>query len=552
MTPSCRKVEPGRALSSDTGPLQVGARFLDKYEICEQIGHGGQAWVYRGRHIFSAREVAIKAVHSAQGMTPELLARGKAEARALGQLDHPNIVVMHDAGVTDEGLFYIVMELLRGRSLRAALTAHGRLSVPEVLELAIQAGQALQAAHEIKLLHRDLKPDNIYLTQDNRLKVLDFGIAKLLNELGFTTCKDLDSGSLLYMSPEQVQGLPLTARSDICALGLVMFEALLGQHPSLLLFERELSQRQEPYRRPTPADIPPIQMTRLPPLLSELDPDIPLAVAQVVQRALAKAAKDRFSTMSELVSALRVCVASSGQQARVALRGVEARDLSGHTPEPAQELPISQRTTLKCGRPWAAAAPEPTFAPATTPAITAQTSAAGESPPVTRVLKQSSAGRASARRVASTDTSRAARRVATASVRNAVIGGCLFGAALGSAGALAYFGPSGSGAPQAQAELNAPASSAVSTQAVVASLSPATAADTAEAAPARDARPVAAPSSVAARSASAPSAPSTQPAAAATLRATRASASELSATKPVTAQVGRAKPIHGGRPIYGE
>jgi eukaryotic-like serine/threonine-protein kinase len=100
---------------AEPGPLRIGDTFLDKYQICERIGHGGQAWVYRGQHIFTAREVAIKIVHSPYGMTRETLVRGKSEARALGKLDHPNIVVMHDAGVTDEGSFYIVMELLRGR-----------------------------------------------------------------------------------------------------------------------------------------------------------------------------------------------------------------------------------------------------------------------------------------------------------------------------------------------------------------------------------------------------------------------------------------------------
>jgi eukaryotic-like serine/threonine-protein kinase len=185
------------------GPLRIGARFLEKYQIRGQIGRGGQAWVYHGQHIFTAREVAIKIVHSARGMTHEMLERGKAEARALGRLDHPNIVVMHDAGVTDDGSFYIVMELLRGRSLRSALAAHGRFTIEEVLHLAIQAADGVQVAHESELIHRDLTPDNIYLTGGNRVKVLDFGIAKVLNEIGFTTHKDIVMGSILYMSPEQ-------------------------------------------------------------------------------------------------------------------------------------------------------------------------------------------------------------------------------------------------------------------------------------------------------------------------------------------------------------
>src|SRR6187551_2341528 len=155
---TARMAEPDGPPVERTGPLHVAQRFLDKYQIKEQIGRGGQAWVYHGQHIFTGREVAIKIVHSPRGMTREMLERGKAEARALGRLDHPNIVVMHDAGVTDDGLFYIVMELLRGRSLRSALAAHGRFSVDEVLDLSISIAEALQAAHEIELVHRDLTP----------------------------------------------------------------------------------------------------------------------------------------------------------------------------------------------------------------------------------------------------------------------------------------------------------------------------------------------------------------------------------------------------------
>ena len=282
-------------------------------------------------------------------MTREMLERGKSEARALGKLDHPNIVVMHDAGVTDDGLFYIVMELLRGRSLRAALAAHGRFGVEEVLQLSIQSAEALQVAHEFGLIHRDLTPDNIYLTRDNRVKVLDFGIAKVLNEIGFTTHKDIVMGSILYMSPEQVQGFPLTPRSDICALGLMMFEMLTGTHPSLLLFEQDLRERNEPHRRATLADIPPIQAHRMPPLLSELDPNIPMQLAQLVRRAIAKDPDDRFSSMREFVSEIRACQETFCREAPITLRRASHRDLSCHLVEAAEEPPDSQRKTPRRG-----------------------------------------------------------------------------------------------------------------------------------------------------------------------------------------------------------
>ena len=456
---SSRVLGADDAPSDQAGPLRIGARFLDKYEIKKQIGRGGQAWVYLGQHIFTAREVAIKVVHSSRGMTREMLERGKAEARALGKLDHPNIVVMHDAGVTDDGLFYIVMELLRGRSLRSALAAHRRFAVDEVLQLAMQAAEAVQVAHEIGLIHRDLTPDNIYLTRDNRVKVLDFGIAKVLNEIGFTTHKDIVMGSILYMSPEQVQGLPLSPRSDICALGLMMFEMLIGKHPILLVFERDLQERSEPLRRAMLAEIPPIQMNRMPPMLSELDSSIPMHLAQVVHRAIAKNAEARFSTMRDFVSALRVCRETLGSEAPIALERTGQRDLSLRVAGESDEPPASQRATPRRGLTWdGAGALTPVPSRDDLLAVTAAIRAVAAS-------EEASSRSAPARTVA-------ARR-SPAWVRNAIIASCLFGAALATLGALKHFegqNPVAPEAPQLGTLVIGPTST---TNAVVASLSPA-------------------------------------------------------------------------------
>jgi len=457
-----RTAGPEQAPLEQAGPLQVGARFLDKYEIKQQIGRGGQACVYLGQHIFTGREVAIKVIHSARGMTRETLERGKAEARALGRLDHPNIVVMHDAGVTDEGLFYIVMELLRGRSLRSALAAHGRFGVEEVLHLVSSTAEALQAAHEVALIHRDLTPDNVYLTRNNRVKVLDFGIAKVLNEFGFTTHKDIVMGSILYMSPEQVQGLPLGPRSDICALGLVMFEMLIGKHPSLLLFERNLRERNEAPRRPTFAEIPPIQMNQTPPLLSELDPNIPPYLAQLVHRAIAKDPEDRFPTMRDFASAIRACHETFCREAPPTLRRTAERDLSLHSDGESEESPASQRATPRLGlvsdgpgslTPAAERGALPDTATTTTTTTTTTEAAAA------------------------LDDHRSARRAASTgrpivSVRNGIVGVCLFSAALGSLGTVRHF-DAGRVAPQARAEHRAVTAATVATNSVLASLSPA-------------------------------------------------------------------------------
>lgn len=451
---SARRVEVEESPADQSGPLLVGARFLEKYRIRKQIGRGGQAWVYLGEHIFTGREVAIKIAHSARGMTQEMLERGRAEARALGKLDHPNIVVMHDAGVTDDGSFYIVMELLRGRSLRSALWAHGHFSIREVLDLATSVADAVQAAHEIGLIHRDLTPDNVYLTRNNRVKVLDFGIAKMLNEIGFTTHKDIVMGSILYMSPEQVQGLALTPRSDVCALGLMMFEMLLGNHPSLLIFERDLREREQPPRRAALADIPPIQAHRTPPLLSELDANIPLDLAQVVSRAIAKDPEQRFATMREFSAAIRACKETYIGEAPITLRQIAERDLSqrmdGESPEP----PSSQRVTPRRGLIWdgdVSVTPVPLQAELGSTTAVSASVARGRESFVTR---------------------RSARRRPVSALSKGLTALCVGAVALGSLGALRYLDASPRSAPATTALATA-VTTPSTPNSMLASLSPA-------------------------------------------------------------------------------
>jgi serine/threonine-protein kinase len=451
---SVPRVETHAAVGEQGGPLRVGARFLDKYRIREQIGRGGQAWVYHGEHIFTGREVAIKIVHSPRGMTQEMFERGKSEARALGKLDHSNIVVMHDAGVTEDGLFYIVMELLRGRSLRSALLAHGRFAIEEVLNLAVSVADAVHAAHEIGLIHRDLTPDNVYLTRNNRVKVLDFGIAKMLNEIGFNTNKDIVMGSILYMSPEQVQGLSLTPRSDICALGLLMYEMLLGKHPSLLLFERDLLERNEPHRRAALADIPPIQAHRVPPLLSELDPNIPQDLAQVVSRAIAKDPEERFATMREFVSALRACQEAYSGEGPITLKRGASRDLSLRREGESEEPPSSQRATPRRGLIWDGAV-------SLTPV-----------PPQDLAITGSISGSLVARDGDFVTQRSARRRRSVAWLRVGVLTVCFCATALASFSAIRYLDASHRSASRAPALLGVPTEGTAPRHPMLASLSP--------------------------------------------------------------------------------
>ncbi|MGE5784620.1 MAG: serine/threonine-protein kinase, partial [Myxococcales bacterium] len=213
------------------GPLKLGSR-LRKYEIRQLIGQGGYASVYRARDTILKRDVAIKVIHRIGGVTDDMLRRGQAEAVFLNKTRHPGIVEVYDADVTDGGLFYIVMELLVGRSLHDVLHEHRRLAVEEALSLVVQVADAVNAAHQLGAIHRDLKPENIFVLSGNTTKILDFGIAKFVNDVGAkTTAKDALQGSVLYMSPEHVQGIKVGTRTDIYALGIILYRALLGEHP---------------------------------------------------------------------------------------------------------------------------------------------------------------------------------------------------------------------------------------------------------------------------------------------------------------------------------
>jgi serine/threonine protein kinase len=282
---------------SQDGPLRIGETFLGKYEIRKFIGRGGFARVYHGINHFMGSHVAIKVIWRPGGVDKDAQRRGQAEAQILNQLRHENIVQIIDAGMTD-GLLYIVMELLDGRSLRELLLEHRRLSVEEVLALAAQIAGGVHAAHEIGVIHRDLKPENVYVRADNRVKVLDFGIAKLSGGASWTTQKGMAHGTAFYMSPEQIQDLPLTPASDMYSLGIIMYEALIGHHPIRALL---------PSASPNIWAVAHIVINKELPLLDAVDPRVPHAVAAVVKRAIHKEPKSRFGSMKEFAAALREC-----------------------------------------------------------------------------------------------------------------------------------------------------------------------------------------------------------------------------------------------------
>ena len=275
-------------------PFKPGDVF-EKYRIVNLIGRGGSAFVYHGYQEFLDRHVAIKVIPGKANHGEEYRRRARAEATVLSRLRHPNVVRVFDAGVSEDGSFiYIVMEKLEGRTLREVLYALGALNVPETLLIGAQICDAVEAAHRLGVIHRDLKPENIFVEAGNHANVLDFGIAKFRGAGFATTAKHRWQGTALYMSPEHLQGKGVSERSDIYALGTMLYEALSGGHPCLNGIET-----------PSIQDIAWIQIGHVPPLLTQVVPTIPDFVARIVQRAIAKLPEHRFGSMLELGVALR-------------------------------------------------------------------------------------------------------------------------------------------------------------------------------------------------------------------------------------------------------
>src|ERR1700733_9692995 len=276
--------------------LTTGSR-LGLYEITAAIGAGGMGEVYRARDSQLGRNVAIKVLPSFLSADPDRLRRFEQEARAAAPLNHPNILVVFQLG-THDGVPYLVSELLEGSTLREPLQP-GALPVRKAIDYGVQITRGLAAAHEKGIVHRDLKPENVFVTKDGRVKILDFGLARLLPQRGEVevnapTLSDLtDPGTVMgtvgYMSPEQVRGKPADHRADIFAFGAMLYEMLTGKRA---------------FKKPTSAEKMPALLNEEPPGLSQLVPLTPPALQRVVHRCLEKSPEQRFQSASDLAFAL--------------------------------------------------------------------------------------------------------------------------------------------------------------------------------------------------------------------------------------------------------
>jgi CheY-like chemotaxis protein len=223
------EVTPAAHAEDTTDLLRVGARFAERYDVLEMVGQGGMGRVYRANDAELGAEVAIKTIRaSALADDPQLVDGFKSEIRLSRLITHPNVVRTHDLGVID-GMVYITMEYVRGVSLRGMIEARGHIGPSAALALGAQLCRALEAAHAQGVVHRDIKPENVVLSHEGVLKVMDFGIAQLVQGLG--EASGTSSGTVGYMAPEQLLGEPADARADLYAVGVVLFECVTGRRP---------------------------------------------------------------------------------------------------------------------------------------------------------------------------------------------------------------------------------------------------------------------------------------------------------------------------------
>jgi len=298
--------------------LTSGTKLGD-YEVKSLLGSGGMGEVYRARDARLGRDVAIKVLPSLLSADSERLRRFEQEARAAAALNHPNILAVFQMG-TYEGAPYLVSELLEGETLREPIR-HGRLSVRKAIDYGVQIARGLAAAHEKGIIHRDLKPENLFVTKDGRVKILDFGLAKLTQPqsssqhdgptLTAETEKGVVMGTVGYMAPEQVRGQVADHRADVFAFGAILYEMLAGKRA---------------FQKPTSADTMSAILNEDPPAISQVEANIPPAMQRVVHRCLEKNPEQRFQSASDLAFALDALSETSGTAAAAPTK--DARKIS--------------------------------------------------------------------------------------------------------------------------------------------------------------------------------------------------------------------------------
>jgi len=270
----------------------LGTLLLNRYELLEKIGEGGMGTVYKAKCHLLNRFVAVKILKTELSDDEEFVARFKKEGTSIARLSHPNIVNVYDIG-SENHINFIVMEYINGKTLKEVINENGRLSSEETLNIVLQITKALECAHKNNIIHRDIKPDNIMIKEDNVAKVMDFGIAKVVGSVTVTNSNKI-MGSVRYFSPEQAKGNFVDCRTDIYSLGIVMYEMVTGKVP---------------YNAESAITIAMMHIQQTVTAPKEIITDIPENINQVILRAMQKEPIKRYQTakgMSDVLSAIKV------------------------------------------------------------------------------------------------------------------------------------------------------------------------------------------------------------------------------------------------------
>lgn len=271
--------------------ITKGQKINDRYEIIRSIGEGGMANVYLGYDTILDRNVAIKVLRGDLSNDEKFVRRFQREALSASSLAHPNIVEMYDVG-EDNGLYYIVMEYIEGKTLKQLLKKRGTLTLSEAIDIMLQLTDGMAHAHDSYIIHRDLKPQNIMIKDDGQIKITDFGIAMALNSTQLTQTNSV-MGSVHYLPPEQASGKGCTIKSDIYSMGIIFYELLSGSLP---------------FRGDNAVEIALKHMRDPLPSLREDNPAIPQSIENIIRKATAKNPKNRYedarSMHEDLLTAL--------------------------------------------------------------------------------------------------------------------------------------------------------------------------------------------------------------------------------------------------------